>query len=204
MSSQSVNTHYNITQQGIFMCNRLALFIGALGGAASLGVQAEIPLTFHTSGQAVYTKVKASSERFSPSLFQFKGGLEFTDGLLDGIGLQGLVAVPISDAQENGLTLEIKQQSAAYITLTNPETGPDDLKISILLGYASTEIETQLTGLGETGNNKDTFSDFSYGISLQDPIIEGKPFYWTFDYIRYYKDDNLRVDGLSLGVTYAF
>lgn len=186
------------------MCKRLALFIGALGGIASLGAQAEIPLTFHGSGQAVYTKVKAAGESFSPSLFQFKGGLEFTDGLLDGIGLQGLVAVPLSDAEENGLTLEIKQQSAAYITLTNPETQPEDLKISIMLGYASTEIETQLANDDKASINKDTFSDFSYGISLQDPIIEGKPFYWTLDYIRYYKDDNLSVDGLSLGVTYAF
>ncbi|HCS65877.1 MAG TPA: hypothetical protein DIW64_18435 [Cellvibrio sp.] len=186
------------------MCKRLALIVSALGGITSLGAQAEIPLTFHVSGQAVYTKVKAAGENFSPSLFQFKGGMEFTDGILDGIGLQGLVAVPMSDAEENGLTLEIKQQSAAYITLTNPETGPDDLKVSILLGYASTEIETQLPSLGDSGSNKDTFSDFSYGVSLQDPIIEGKPFYWTLDYIRYYKDDNLSVDGLSLGVTYAF
>ncbi len=186
------------------MCTRLALLIGALGGIASLSAQAEVPLTFHVSGQAVYTNVKASGESFSPSLFQFKGGLEFTDGLLDGVGLQGLFATPISDAQENGLTLEITQQSAAYITLTNPETQPDDLKISVLLGYASTEIETSLPSLGVNGNNKDTFSDFSYGISLQDPIMQGKPFYWTADFIRYYKDDNLRVDGLSLGVTYAF
>lgn len=186
------------------MCKRLALIISVLGGITSLGAQAEIPLTFHASGQAVYTRVKASGESFSPSLFQFKADLEFTNGLLDGIGLQGLVAAPMSDAEENGMTLEIKQQSAVYITLTNPETQPEDLKISILLGYASTEIETLLPNLGELGSNKDTFSDFSYGISLQDPIIEGKPFYWTLDYIRYYKDDNLSIDGLSLGVTYAF
>lgn len=187
------------------MCKRLAVFIGgALGAIASVGAQAEIPLTFYASGQAVYTKVKASGERLSPALFQLKGGFEFTDGLLDGIGLQGLVATPVSDDEKHGLTLEIKQQSAAYLTLTNPESGPDDVRISILLGYASTEIETQLPGLGNTGINKDTFSGFSYGISIQDPIIEGKPFYWTADFIRYFKDEELRVDGLSLGVTYAF
>ena len=98
--------------------------------------------------------------------------------------------------------LEIAQQSGAYITLTNPDYQPEDLKVSVLLGYASTEIETVSTSLNT--KNKDTFSDFSYGISLQDRVIEGKPFYWTLDYIRYYKDDNLRVDGLGLGVTYAF
>lgn len=184
------------------MCKRLALIIGAAGSIASFGAMAEAPLAFHVSGQPVYTKIKTGGENFSPSLFQFKADVEFTDGLLDGIGLQGMVAAPMSDDKATGVTLEIAQQSGVYITLTNPEYQPDDLKVSILLGYASTEIETVSTGIN--AKNKDTFSDFSYGISLQDRIVEGKPFYWTLDYIRYYKDDNLRVDGLGLGVTYAF
>lgn len=186
------------------MCKRLALIISAMSGLVSLGSQADSPLAFHVSGQGVYTQVKASGETFSPSLFQLKADVEFTDGLLDGIGLQGMVAAPMSDDNANALTLEIAQQSGVYLTLTNPETQPEDLKISVLLGYASTDIETQLPQLGDAATNKDTFSDFSYGFTLQDQIIEGKPFYWTLDYIRYYKDDNLRVDGLGFGVTYAF
>lgn len=186
------------------MCKRLALVISAIGGIASFGAQADAPLAFHASGQAVYTQVKASGETFSPALFQLKADIEFTDGLMDGIGIQGMVAAPMSDDSANGMTLEIAQQSGVYITLTNPDTQPEDLKISILLGYASTDIETLLPNLGEAGSNKDTFSDFSYGFTLQDRIVEGKPFYWTLDYIRYYKDDNLRVDGLGFGVTYAF
>lgn len=187
------------------MCKRLALVISAISGIASFGAQADdIPLVFHASGQAVYTQVKASGETFSPSLFQLKADIEFTDGLMDGIGVQGMVAFPMSDDAANGMTLEVNQQSGLYITLTNPDTQPDDLKISILLGYASTEIETHLPSLAENARSKDTFSDFSYGFTLQDRIVEGKPFYWTLDYLRYYKDDNLRVDGLGLGVTYAF
>jgi hypothetical protein len=184
------------------MCKRLALIIGTISGIASFGAQAEAPIAFHVSGQPVYTLIKTGGESFSPALFQFKADIEVTDGWLDGIGLQGMVAAPIKDDNAAGVTLEIAEQTGAYITLTNPEYQPEDLKVSILLGYASTEIETVSAGLG--GKNKDTFSDFSYGISLQDQVIEGKPFYWTLDYIRYYKDDNLRVDGLGLGVTYAF
>ncbi len=186
------------------MCKRLALVISAIGGIASLGAQADIPLAFHASGQAVYTQVKASGETFSPSLFQLKADIEFIDGPMDGIGIQGMVAAPMSDDSANNMTLEIAQQSGIYLTLTNPDTQPEDLKISLLLGYASTEIETLLPNLGEAGSNKDTFSGFSYGFTLQDRIVEGKPFYWTLDYIRYFKDDNLRVDGLGFGVTYAF
>src|SRR4051794_5304448 len=114
------------------MCKRLALIISAIGSIASLAAQAEgTSPVFHVSGQAVYTKVKASGESFSPSLFQLKADLEFTEGLMDGIGIQGLVAAPMSDDTANGMTLEITQQSGLYITLTNPDTQPDDLKISI-------------------------------------------------------------------------
>lgn len=184
------------------MCKRLALIISVLGGIASVNAQAENTPSFHLSGQGVYTEVKAAGETFSPSLFQLKADLAFTDGLMDGIGLQGMVAMPMSDDSANGMTLEINQQSGIYVTLTNPETEPEDLKISILLGYASTEIETFAPSLND--KNKDTYSGFSYGFSLQDQIIAGKPFYWTLDFLRYYKDDDLRVDGLGLGVTYAF
>ncbi len=186
------------------MCKRLVTPLSALlvSALASFSVNAEVPLDFHLSGQATYTWVKAGGERFSPSLFHFKGDVEFTDGLLDGIGIQGVIGVPMSDDDSHGMTLEITEQTAAYITLTNPEYEAGDLKISILLGYASTEIETHLPRLGDPLS--DTFSGFSYGFSLQDPIMENKPLYWTLDCVRSYKDDDLRVDGCGLGVTYAF
>jgi hypothetical protein len=78
MRSQTANNHYNITQQGILMCKRLALVISAISGLASLGAQADVPVAFHLSGQGVYTQVKASSEKLSPSLFQLKADVEFT------------------------------------------------------------------------------------------------------------------------------
>lgn len=186
------------------MCKRLITPLSALliGAFASHGVKAEVPLAFHVSGQAVYTWVKAGGERFSPSLFHLKGDVEVAEGLLDGIGIQGVFGVPISNDEKHGMTMEITEQTAAYITLTNPEYEAGDLKVSILLGYASTEIETHLPRLG--GPLSDTFSGFSYGFSLQDPIMENKPFYWSLDCTRSYKDDDLRVDGCGLGVTYAF
>lgn len=188
------------------MCKRLALIISAMGGIASLGVHAaeDSSVVFHASGQAVYTQVKASGEEFSPPLFQLKADIEFNDLKIDGLGLQALVSVPMSDDEANGMTLEITQQTGIYVTLTNPDTQPEDLKVSILLGYASTEIETLLPSLGAEAKHKDTYSDFSWGLSLQDQIVEGKPFYWTLDFLRYYQSDDLRVDGLGLGVTYAF
>ena len=190
------------------MCKRLALVISALGSFATFGVQAEeteqTPVDFYVSGQAVWTQVKSSGEEFSPSLFQLKANVEFNYLKIAGIGLQGMVGLPMSGDNANGMDLEITQQSGIYVTFTDPNTQPDDLKVSILLGHASTEIETYLPSLGDAATNNDTYSGFSYGFSLQDQIVEGEPFYWTLDLIRYYKDSDLRVDGLGLGVTYAF
>jgi hypothetical protein len=186
-----------------FVIGTLVSTMVALTGVNAMAID-KMPVAYYTSAQVVYSNIKVSGESFSPILFQFKAEAAFTDGLLDGIGLQGVVAVPISSVDKHGLTLDVKQQSGIYLTLTNPETQPDDLKVSVLLGYASTDIETALPALGNNSNHKDTFSDFSYGISLQDRIMENRNFYWTLDYLRYYKDDNLRIDGLGLGVTYAF
>jgi hypothetical protein len=72
----------------------------------------------------------------------------------------------------------------------------------ILLGYAATELETHLPSLGD--KQQDTFSGFSYGFSLQDRVVEGKNYYWALDCARYFKDDNLSIDGCGLGVSYAF
>ncbi len=65
------------------MCKQLVTPLSALllGALASTGANADIPLDFNVSGQAVYTQVKTGGERFSPSVFQFKGGVEFDDGL---------------------------------------------------------------------------------------------------------------------------
>ncbi|EIK43660.1 hypothetical protein O59_003540 [Cellvibrio sp. BR] len=190
------------------MCKRLVTSLCALALASSAGAYAQgqtpdgLPLAYHLSGQATYTKIKASGESFSPSLFQFRADVEVTNGMLDGIGLQGMFGVPMSNDEKNDMTLDIKQQSAAYITLSNPDYEPGDLRVVILLGYAATELETHLPSLGD--KQQDTFSGFSYGFSLQDRVVEGKNYYWALDCARYFKDDNLSIDGCGLGVSYAF
>jgi hypothetical protein len=192
------------------MCKRLVISLCALAFASGTNAIAQtqsnaqegLPLAYHFSGQATYTRIKSSGEKFSPSLFQFRADIEATNGMLDGVGLQGMLGVPISDDEKNGMTMDIKQQTAAYITLSNPDYEVGDIRVSILLGYASTQLETNLPSLG--GAQKDRFGGFSYGFSVQDRVMEGKNYYWAFDCARYFKDDNLSIDGCGLGVSYAY
>lgn len=168
----------------------------------SLGAQADVPLDFHVSGQAVYTQIKSAGEKFSPSLFQFKAGFEINEGIMSGIGLQGVVGTPMTDASKNDLTIDIKEQSAAYITLTDPDVDPQELKFVIFIGYGSTTLETQLESTGLHTENK--LDGTSYGFSLQQKVLAKRPLYWTFDCTRFYKDSDVRIDGCGLGATYAF
>lgn len=192
------------------MRKRLVSSLCSLALASSAGAFAQgqsqqadgLPLAYHLSGQATYTRIKAAGESFSPSLFQLRADVEVTNGILDGIGLQGMVAAPTSDDKKHGMTLDISQQTGAYITLANPDYQPGDIRVVVLLGYTSTELETHLPGLGNA--QKDRFGGFSYGFSLQDRVMEGKNYYWALDCARYFKDDNLRIDGCGLGVSYAF
>jgi hypothetical protein len=179
------------------------LAAGALSLVASIQAQAELPLDFHLSGQAAHIKIKSSNESLAPNVFQLRGEVALNEGMFAGIGLLGLVATPINDAQKHGtIGMDITQQSAAYITLTNPETEKDELRFSVLLGYASTEVETKAINLGSSYS--DTFSGFSYGFALQDQILPKLPLYWSLNCTSYFRDDHLRIEGCGLGATYAF
>lgn len=166
---------------------------------------ADAPVDLRVSLQPAYLSIKSDGTRFSPTIMQFKAEAAVSDGWMDGVGAQVTLGIPVSDYSKNNVYMDIGEQAAVYLTLSNPDYEIDDLRVSILLGYASTELETSTPSLPEAYQDfTDTFSGFSYGISIQDPIIEGKPWYWSLDVIRYYKDDHLRLDGFSLGVGYVF
>jgi hypothetical protein len=178
----------------------IALLTALLVAEGALAQQS--PVEFHASGQAVMTRIKAAGEHFSPTLFQFKADAQLTDGFFDGVGFQGVVGVPISDDKKNNLTVDIKQQTAAYITFTSPNSEPNDLKFVLFVGYASTELESTLSSLNL--EVKDKYAGTSYGFSLQQRIFANKPIYLTLDCARYYKKSDMKIDGCGLGATYAF
>jgi hypothetical protein len=181
------------------MKTRIALILSALVAA---NANAEIPLDFNASGQAVFTRIKTADESFSPKLFQFKAGVELTDTSLSGIGLQLMAATPISDSSKNGLTLDVKEQHGAYLTFTDPDATSDALKFVLFVGYASTKLEMEPVLLG--GNPSSKFSGTSFGFSLQQRIVADMPISWTIDCTRFYRDSDLRMDGCGLGATYDF
>jgi len=178
---------------------RIALLIGAL---CSLPAYAEAPVEFNVSGQAVFTRIKASDESFSPKLFHLKAGVELTESALAGIGLQAMVSVPISDSTKNEFTVDIDRQHGAYLTLTDPNASPEDLKFVVYVGYATTKLEIEPDMIG--GNSSKTFDGTSFGFSLQQRIYADKPWAWSLDCSRFYRDSDIRMDGCGVGANYEF
>jgi hypothetical protein len=168
----------------------------------SYSASAELPFSYNLGAHASYTKVKTAGNTFNPNMLQINANVSANRGILAGIGLEALYATAINDDTQASTTLEISQQTGLYISLSDPDHDPEDLKFSLLLGYASTSIATNTPNLN--GLYNDSFSDFSYGIRLEDQIISGKPFFWSFTCTHFYSDENLRVDGCGLGASYGF
>lgn len=181
------------------MKTRIALL---LSGLCSLSAQAELPVDFQVSGQAVYAQIKAADEKFTPSLFNFKADASVTEGALAGIGLQAVVGVPINDSTKNDLTVEITDHNAMYLTLTNPDADPNGIKFVVYVGYASTKLKTLTQATSDY--TKLTLDGTSYGFSLQQRVTANSPFSWTLDCTRYVKDSNIRIDGCGVGAAYGF
>lgn len=181
------------------MKTRIALLLSTL---CAFNAHAEMPLDFNVSGQAVFTKLKVADESFSPKIFQFKAGVELTETALSGVGLQLMAGTPISDSSKDGLTIDVKEQHGAYLTLTDPDAADDALKFVLFVGYASTKLEMEPDFLG--GNSSSTFSGTSFGFSLQQRIVADTPISWTLDCTRFYRDSDLRMDGCGVGATYDF
>src|SRR5690606_25134300 len=179
------------------MKTRIALFIGAL---CAMPAQADAPLEFNMSGQAVFTRIKAADENFSPKLFQLKAGVELTDSALAGVGLQAMVGLPIADSTKNNFTIDIDAQHGAYLTLTDPTAAPDAVKFVLYVGYATTKLEVSPDFTGGSANR--TFDGTSYGFSLQQRIYANKPWAWSLDCTRFYRDSNMRIDGCGVGANY--
>lgn len=180
------------------MNSRLLIAVSAL--FSSIGVHANDLVEFNVSGQAIYTQVKSAGVSFSPTLFQLKASAELTEGPLSGIGLQGMVSTPINDATKNNLTVNIKDQHGAYITLTDPEAEQGSIKVIVYIGYAATKLETEW----DTGSMTDTFSGTSFGVTLQQRFSPTSPISWSVDCSRFYRDSNMRIDGCGLGANYVF
>ena len=114
-----------------------------------------------------------------------------------GIELYGMTGSKDEDLDLE-LTFSYMVGLAARFETPEPEGG----KIYFLLGYGITELDMDRSGTGEPGSG--TFHDFSYGGGVEFRLGRSDNLFINLQAVRYYAQDEIQIDGASLGLRFQF
>jgi len=149
--------------------------------------------------QINYSEIGIEGETFNPILAVVKIGTVMSKGPFQGVGFEAVAGASAKDVEEHNLILNVKQHWAGYVTFTN--YAAQHPRITLYLGYASTEIDTELMLNGNEA--KATLTGASYGVSVEDRFPGFTNTYWVLDCARYH-DEVIKMSACGLGAKYAF
>lgn len=111
-------------------------------------------------------------------------------------GVEARAGFGVDDDRLDGVDFSLDNFFGGYATLNLANESP--ATPYVILGFTRVELEAE----GPLGTASEDDSDFSYGIGVNvemAPQVSG-----NLEYMRYYDQDNVTVDGLGLGVTFNF
>ena len=152
-------------------------------------------ITLYADLDYMYHDVDVGGTELNPSSVSLKLGMPVTQN----VAVEVVYASGIEDDKVNALTLEVTEILAAYLRFHSTMYGRGT-HIYLLAGQANTTITTKFSGV----EDEEGFKDFSWAIGAEEESKAIKNFFYTFEYNRYYDDDNLNITGISLGVKYGF
>lgn len=163
-----------------------------------------VPISFgadyYLDANVDFASIEIDDESFNPLLAEFKFGVKATDyKLLRGVGLELVIAQPISDDEVDGFSVDISQHWGFYSTFTH-DMGEADFSLKI--GYASTELETQSTILNNSFTEE--LNGVSYGLTFRKKLDFVDNLGWSFDCNRIVSKDDISISSCGLGVSYEF
>jgi len=164
-------------------CCALALIIC---GSATAG-------EFYAGIDGAIDRIKIADTEFKPSAGKVRLGYQFSTYAFELHYGKGA-----SDDEVNQLTVAVDQQAGLYFRVNyyiNPRA-----RMYLLLGAAQTDINVT----GPLGTGPDQYSDFSYGFGIEDYFPGVRAMQILLEYGQLYKDKDLKIDGLSLGLRYNF
>ena len=136
-----------------------------------------------------------ASAEFKPAALSGRLGAYIEPGV--GIELYGMAGTKVEDLNID-LSLNYMLGLAARFETPESEGG----KIYFLLGYGITELDMDRSGSGTPGSA--TFHDFSYGGGVEFRLGGSEKLFINLQAIRYYAQDNIQIDGASLGLRFRF
>ncbi len=155
---------------------------------------------YYASGYADYTQLNLDRQKFTPHLARFKFGAVLPKGTFRGVGLQAVVAVPLTDDEESDVTVEVNSHYGFYFTFIDYNT--NDVRLGVSVGYTSTDVDTKFD---VNGNEADeTFESGSFSVLLQDNIFFIKCSCWEFEFLYFFTGGAFKLVGCGVGLNFDF
>jgi len=115
-----------------------------------------------------------------------------------GIEFYGMSGVAGGD--DLGIDVDLNYTFGLATRFETPES--EGGKIYFLLGYGITELDVNRSGTGEPGTS--SYHDFSYGGGVEFRLGGSEKLFINLQAMRYYANDDIEIDGGSLGLRYRF
>lgn len=156
---------------------------------------APLHAAYYSDVAVEYLNVKADGNKLHPWNGRIKLGMPLSREL----AVEAHYASTIQDDEINGLKLEVSENMAAYARYQSPDSF-SGMVMYLIAGYAWTTIETS----GAYAIPEQDFESFSWGIGIEERAQTARNMSYSFQYTRYYDNDGLTLEGLSLGLRYDF
>ncbi len=144
----------------------------------------------------MFSSVKLSGEDAKPKLAGLKAGFS----LYEQISLEADYLQGTSTDDVVGLEFDVEDSKGLYLLF---KSGDDtSFGVDVTLGYASTKLT--VTGDENDYRSSEEYNGFSWGISFYDSFPAYKNLQMKLGYKSLYDDNNIKIDGFTLGFNYYF
>jgi len=142
----------------------------------------------------VSSDVQIAEQKFKPTLLQVGIGWQFTDRF----SIELTQASSESEDTVATVDAEIETMSSVMLRYGSPVSGT--VNVYMMVGHS--DFDLSMTGV--TVDSNENFAGTSWGFGFEERLSQASDFRLHFDYISHYKEDELTVDSIQLGVRYVF
>lgn len=171
------------------LLNRIIFFLGLL-----LATGKVVASGFSVDVAYVGSSVQIAEQDFNPKLLQLGIGWQFTERF----SVELTQASAESEDSVATVDAEIENMSSVMLRYGSPVSS--EVNVYMMLGH--TELDLSMAGV--TVQSNETFAGTSWGFGFEERLNQNSDMRLYFNYIVHYKQDELTVDSLQLGLRYAF
>jgi hypothetical protein len=143
----------------------------------------------------VLTNIDISGENAKPSMTAIRTGVSNSN-----IAFEAQYLIANSTDNIYSMEFDLEESKALYVVMQSDTM--QGFRLDVSLGYAINDLT--VTGPENTYNGSDEYSGFSWGVSIQQEIPFIKNTQVRLGYQSLFKNSEIDISGIALGLTYQF